>query len=100
MNCIVKFLCTRKGQLIFSLAGGLAYFLIILQFIRQYSRNGSMLLGFFFCPAIICGMALVLIKLLRSWQEQELYSRMAVLFFTHVLLFLISIVFLAGLLFS
>ncbi len=100
MNAIIKFLSTRKGEMLFSLGSGLAYFLIVLQFIRQYSRNGSLLLGFFFCPAIICGMALVLIKILRSWKEQALYRKITVLFFAHAALFLISLVFLAGLLFS
>lgn len=100
MNRIVKFLCTRTGELIFALGSGAAYFLIVLQFIRRYSPNGSLLLGFFFCPAIICGMALVLIKVLRGWREEALYGRMTALFFAHFLLFIISLVFLAAMLFS
>ncbi len=94
MNRIVKFLSTRGGELGFSLVCGLAYFVIVLEFIIRFSNNGSMLLGFFFFPAIVCGMALVLVKLLRSWREQERYANMTALFVAHVVLALISVVFL------
>lgn len=100
MNAIVKFLCNRRGELVFSLLSGVAYFIVVLQLVGQYSNNGSLLLGFFFCPAVICGVALMMIKLLRSWKEQELYQRMTALFVAHAVLFIISLVLLAGLLFS
>lgn len=98
MKRIVKFLSSNSGALGFSLICGAAYFIIVLNFVVRFSNNGSTLLGWFFCPAIVCGMALVFVKLLRNWKEQEQYGAMKALFFVHVVLVLISIVFLFDLL--
>ena len=98
MKKLLKILDSRSGELSFSLASGIAYFLVVLQMIRLFAP-GSMLLGFYFSPAIICGVALVLIKALRAWKEQELFSKILILFWVHILLMLIALLFLAEMLF-
>lgn len=79
---------------IFSLLCGAAYFFIVFDFIKTFTHNGGTLLSFFFCPAIICGMALVLLKSVRKWVEEEKTKPLARLIVLHIILFVISIVFL------
>lgn len=98
MNKIVKLLTNRAGELTFSLVSGAAYFLIVLRLIQLYSPN-AMLIGFYFSPVIICGMALVLIKTLRNWKEQAFYGKMQGLFWAHVALMIVALAFLAEMLF-
>lgn len=54
---------------IFSLLCGIAYFMIIFQMLSPI--NGSGLISFFFCPAIVCGVALFILKLLNRAIENE-----------------------------
>ncbi len=90
---IEKIFNTKYGGLIFSLLSGCAYFIIILSFILGTdSRSG--LLGFFFAPAIICGMALVLFKMIRQFLENEELKKANIVGIFHIILMLISIVFL------
>lgn len=90
-----KLFSTKYGGFAFSLISGLAYFIIILDFLISSVSNGGILLGFFFFPAIICGTALVLLKTVKKLTEDEEYKKLNVLFYVHLLLFLISLVFLA-----
>ena len=87
-----KFLETKYGSLIFALLSGLAYFGLILCFIIENSGPKGMLLGFFFFPAIVCGMGLVLLKSIKQWQEQEAYGKIKGVIIFHIILFIISIV--------
>lgn len=89
---IVEFLGRTVPQLVFALLAGCAYFMILLPVITIYSK-GSSFLAFQFSPLIICGAALVIIKLMKQARENENYNAIFVLFVIHVLLFVMSIVF-------
>ena len=86
-----KFLETKYGGLLFSLFSGLAYFGLILCFVIENSGAKGMLLGFFFFPAIVCGMGLVLLKSIKQWQEQEEYGKIKAIIIFHIILFIISV---------
>ena len=90
---IEKIFNTKYGGLIFTLLSGCAYFIIILSFILGADAKAG-LLGFFFAPAIICGMALVLFKMIRQFLEDEEFKKANIVGIFHVVLMIISIVFL------
>lgn len=94
MNGVGKIFNTKYGGLIFSLLSGCAYFIIVLDFILKYTQNGGMLLGFFFFPAVICGMGLVLLKTVNRLRDEEQWSKINLLIYSHIVLLLISFVFL------
>lgn len=83
----------KYAPLIFSLISGLAYFMVALKFIKTYTHQGGGLLALFFAPAIICGMALVLVKCIKNWQEDENIRAVTVTFWLHALLLVIGVVF-------
>ncbi len=93
MKGIGKIFDTKYGGLIFSLASGCAYFIIILDFILKSSASGG-LLGFFFFPAIICGAGLVLLKTIKKLQDEERPEKVNLIVYAHIGLILISIAFL------
>ncbi|MBQ7986659.1 MAG: hypothetical protein IJ304_05280 [Clostridia bacterium] len=90
---IEKIFNTKYGGLIFSLLSGFAYFIVILSFILGTDDKAG-LLGFFFAPAIICGMALVLFKMIRQFLENEEFKKANIVGILHVILMLISVIFL------
>ena len=57
---IVNLLDNTVPRLVFALLSGLAYFTIIYRFIVAHTERGGGLLAFFFCPAIVCGAALII----------------------------------------
>lgn len=94
---IEKIFNTKYGGLIFSLLSGFAYFIVILSFILGAdSRSG--LLAFFFAPAIICGAALIIFKMIRQFIENEEFKKAEIIGTLHVILMAISIVFLIAML--
>lgn len=90
---IEKIFNTKYGGLVFSLLSGLSYFIIILSFILS-SDAKAWLLGFFFAPAIICGMALVLFKMIRQFLENEEFKKANIVGVLHIILMLMSVIFL------
>jgi len=90
-----KIFKTKYGGLIFTLLSGCAYFIMILNFITQGDSSAG-LLGFFFAPAIIFGIALVLFKMIRQFVENEEYKKANIVGYLHVALILMSIVFLVA----
>ncbi len=94
MKGINKIFDTKYGGLIFSLFSGCAYFIIVLDFFLKGTTTGGGLLGLFFFPAIVCGTALVLLKLIKKLQEEEAYGKITAIFYLHIILAIISIVFL------
>lgn len=94
MNGIGKIVESKAGELIFSLVSGLAYYIVITAFIIGNTNSGGALLSFFFLPAIVCGAALILIKTIRKLKEEEQFGKINLLIYPHILLILISIVFL------
>ena len=91
---ILNFLNSAAGQLIFALVCGCAYFSIVLKFIMTYTVNGGALLAFFFAAAIICGAALIIIKLMKQFREQENEQGILNLFYIHLVVIAVGIVFL------
>ncbi len=96
INKILKLLSNTAARLIFALLCGGAYYVIALRFIVAHTNPGGGLLGFFFLPAIVCGMALVIVKILKTQEEQGNTGVILAVFFSHILLILLSIVFLAS----
>lgn len=93
---IKEFLKKPIPSFIFSLLCGLAYFGIACHFINMNTENGSMLLAFFFFPAIICGAALIILKAVRMYIEEDNDRKLNFLVVTHILLMIISAVMVIG----
>lgn len=93
MKGVGKIFDKKYGGLIFSLISGSAYFIIILDLILKSSPSGG-LLGFFFFPAIICGSGLILLKTINKLRDEENYQKVNIIVYAHIVLVLISIVFL------
>ncbi|MDY3929876.1 MAG: hypothetical protein SOZ34_11030 [Clostridia bacterium] len=89
-----KLLNSKYGILIFSLFGGLGYFLLILTLISE--TKYSYLLGFFFFPTIVCGVALCIFKTIKQWQQEEQYQKIYRLIYIHIALFVFSVIFAAA----
>ena len=98
MKGIGKIVNSTLGELIFSLVAGVAYFIIIMGFVVANTNTGGYMLSFFFLPAIVCGAALLLIKTIRKLKDEEGYSKINAIIYTHIVLLLISFVFLIDLL--
>lgn len=81
----------RAFQLVFSLICGIAYFIIAYSFIGQATKAGGGFLAFLFCPAIICGMALVIIKSIRRFIEEENKKAVNFLFIVHIIIITASV---------
>lgn len=89
---ILELINTTAGQLIFSLLCGCAYFMILLKFIISFSK-GIWLMAGYLAPLIICGAALVIIKLIKQSRENENEQSIIKLFWIHCILFVLGIVF-------
>ena len=98
MKGIGKIVNSTLGELIFSLVAGVAYFIIIMGFVVANTNAGGYMLRFFFLPAIVCGAALLLIKTIRKLKDEEGYSKINTIIYAHIVLLLISFVFLIDLL--
>lgn len=90
---IEKIFGTKYGGLVFSLLSGAAYFIMVLYYILGTDPKAG-LLGFFFAPAIVCGIALILFKMIRQFIENEEFKKANIVAILHVVLMIISIVFL------
>lgn len=97
-NKILQLMQSTKGLLVFTLLSGCAYFITVLKFILSHTNAGGGLLGFFFFPAIVCGAALVLIKVIKQCFENGNENAVINIFLIHVVFILISIVFLISML--
>lgn len=89
---ILNLLKNTWARLIFALLSGAAYYVIVLKFILSHTSSGGGLLGFFFLPAIVCGAALVLIKVIRQCIEDGRESAAAAVFWLHVVFMIIATV--------
>lgn len=97
-NKILQLMQSTKGLLVFTILSGCAYFITVLKFILSHTNAGGGLLGFFFFPAIVCGAALVLIKVIKQCFENGNENAVINIFWIHVVFILISIVFLISML--
>lgn len=93
---IYKMLKKTYGPLIFSLFCGLVYFGLALVLILKYTNVGGGLLAFFFAPAIICGGALIIVKTVKMHIEEEAESKLKFLFWSHILLAIVSLTLVIG----
>lgn len=87
-----KFLSSKYGLLIFSLISGIAYFILIMMLISKI--NYSYLLGIFFFPAVVCGIALCLYKSIKNLEQIQAWSKIRSLMLLHVFVVMLSIIFL------
>ncbi len=88
-----KILNSKYGLLIFSLTSGIAYFILIMMLISQI--NYSYLLGFFFFPAVVCGIALCLYKSIKNLEELEELRKVRSLMLLHIFVIILAIIFCA-----
>lgn len=91
-NKILNLLNTTAGQLIFALLAGVGYFMLIGGWIIDFS-NGQWLMLMYLAPVIICGSALVIIKLMKSAREVENNANILKIFWLHIAVILLGIVF-------
>lgn len=91
-NKIINLLKSTAGALGFSLFGGAAYFLLAMKFVMAATEHGGLML-LFIGPAVICGAALILIKLIKQNNENGNENANITIFYLHLLLFIISVIF-------
>ena len=91
MKGIGKLLDKKYGELCFGLFCGISYFAIVLQFILANTARSGGLLAFFFFPAIICFIALAVIKIIRDMREKERYKSINLFMWVHLIIFLIAV---------
>jgi len=86
MKLIELFQLKKHMPLIFSLAGGLGYFLLINVFVLNSTQVGGGFLSFLFCPAIICGAALYILKTVKRFIEEENAKGMNFIVMAHLVI--------------
>lgn len=91
-NKILKFLNTTVGQLAFALLAGFGYLALIAGFVLELSR-GIWLMLIYISPIVVCGAALVIIKLMKQARECENNSSILKLFWIHIAVIVIGFVF-------
>lgn len=98
MDKLTAFLMRPYVSLVFALFCGANYYVIVLKFILSHTNMGGGVLGFFFLPAIVAGGGLLVLKTLKSWNDQQLKTRMNVLVILHFALFIMNIALIADML--
>lgn len=89
---VLDLINTTAGQLVFALLSGLGYFMLISGWVIDFS-NGSWLLLLYIAPIIICGAALVIIKLIKQAREAENEKNILRIFWLHVVVIIMGILF-------
>ncbi|MDO5397688.1 MAG: hypothetical protein Q4G33_07140 [bacterium] len=87
---LLELLKRPSAMLVFGLLSGGAYFAIVLELLSGYFSEQNKLIIYFFAPVIICGAALVLLKLIKQHYETENYSKIKIIFWVHILLAVIA----------
>lgn len=90
---IVRLLQNTWGLLVFALLSGCAYFAVIQRFILMNTTVGGKMLGLFFLPLIVCGAALVIIKVVKQCMENGDEGKAVAIFWAHVAFMVIAAVF-------
>lgn len=85
-----KILDSKYGLLIFSLVSGMGYFVLLLLLLANVKY--SYLLGIFFCPAVVCGSALCIVKYVKALLEQEEYGKIKRIFVIHSALIVFAVI--------
>ena len=97
-NQILKLLENTWGLLIFALICGAAYFVIVLRFVLMNTNNGSGLIAYFFAPAVICGAALLIVKIIKQCLSDGRTGAALALFWAHAAFIVMNVFILAGIL--
>lgn len=87
---IIRLMKNPAARLIFALISGCAYFALIYGFIHTRAPQSGLIV-FFFCPAVICGAALVIIRLMRQSEENGSEGGIVRLVVLHAILILIAV---------
>ena len=93
-----RILESKYGLLIFSLASGVSYFVLIMMLISNVPY--SYLLGIFFFPTVICGAALCLFKTIKNMQENDEYRKIRYLIVIHICVIILAVLFMSALIIS
>ena len=91
---ILNMINTTAGQLVFALLSGLGYFMLVFGWIMDFSR-GMWLMPLYLAPIIICGAALIIIKLIKASREAENEKNIMRIFWLHTAVIILGIVFFA-----
>lgn len=94
---ITELLKRPYALLIWALICGGAYLVLIGRFIMRFTNTaaGGGMLIWIFCPAIVCGAALILIKAVKRAMETENDKGALMLFYAHLIVIAMGIVFFA-----
>lgn len=87
-----SFFKSKYGPLVFSLLAGAAYFALALVLILESTGAKGILLGVFFCPAIVCGVAVVLLKSIKLQLEAENYGKIYAIAAVHIAVAAVAVV--------
>lgn len=98
-NLILKILKNTWGLLIFALISGFAYFSVVYRFVLMHTEVGGHLLGMFLLPLIVCGAALVLVKLIKQCLLDEREGTAVTIFLLHIFFIIIAAITAAVILF-
>lgn len=90
MIMVLKLMKKTFAPLVFSLFCGLIYFGLAFVLILNFTEAGGSFLAFMFAPAIICGGALIIIKAIKIYIEEENEKKLNFLFWSHVVLAVVS----------
>lgn len=88
---ILKILNSTVGRLVFSLLCGVGYFMLVSGWILDMSR-GIWLILLYFAPVIICGAAIVIIKLIKQANNTENDNAILKMFWLHIAVIIIGAV--------
>ena len=89
---ILNLINTTAGQLVFALLSGLGYFMLISGWVIDFSK-GSWLLLLYIAPVVICGVAIVVIKLIKQAREAENEKNILRMFWLHVVVIILGVLF-------
>ena len=89
---ILNMINTTAGQLIFALLSGVGYFMLVCGWILDFSR-GMWLMPLYLAPIIICGAALIIIKLIKAASESENETTILKIFWLHIAVIVLGVLF-------
>ena len=88
---LITLLSKKRYALGFSLLCGIAYLIIITQFVFNFTNVGGGLLVWLFFPLIICAPALFIYKAINTYIELEARTQLYILFGGHIAVILLAV---------
>lgn len=89
---LIKLLTSPVPRLVFALICGSAYFILVSAAAWEMARNMTLIL-FYVAPIIICGGALILVKLIKRAEEAENERIILRIFGIHTVVILLAVVY-------